>query len=166
MFHLSLQQTGPLVITTSPTQPLTDSTTRLTYLHVHDSQARSLTTVPSPFSLCYSLTLPQSTHLHPLHTQTHHLHAVYESTVRTSKRLRTRDKQVTTCLHRQEHVSKGPLSSHGKRPKHFPHQTQPNVFPHKGPHLSAHPPQSGGQPDHLFLIPLIVVKRSVRRQNP
>ena len=46
-----------------------------------------------------------------------------------------------------------------------PHQMQPNVCPCNGPGLPAHPPQSGGQPAHLPLLPHTGLKRPTRRQD-
>jgi hypothetical protein len=45
------------------------------------------------------------------------------------------------------------LPSRDTTTKHFPHQTQPDVCPCNGPGLPAHPPQSGGQPPHVPLLP-------------
>ena len=47
-----------------------------------------------------------------------------------------------------------------------PNQRNRDVFPHTGPELSAHPPRSGGHPDHLSSLPCPDSKRSTRRQNP
>ena len=49
--------------------------------------------------------------------------------------------------------------------KHFPHQMQPDVCLRNGPGLPAHPPQSGGQPPHLPLLPRTGVKKPTRRQD-
>jgi hypothetical protein len=43
-------------------QSLADSTARLIYLRVYDSRASSCKSVPSPLSLCYSLTLAHIIH--------------------------------------------------------------------------------------------------------
>jgi hypothetical protein len=56
--------------------------------------------------------------------------------------------------------------SAGTTTKHLPHHTQPNVCPCNGPGLPTHPPQSGGQPTHLPLLPRPDVKRTTRRQDP
>ena len=53
----------------------------------------------------------------------------------------------------------------GTTTKHFPHQTQPDACPRNGPGLPAHPPQSGGQPPHLPLLPRTGVKKPTRRQD-
>ena len=57
------------------------------------------------------------------------------------------------------------LPSRDTTTKHFPHQTQPDVCPCNGPGLPAHPPQSGGQPPHLPLLPRTGVKKPTRRQD-
>ncbi len=53
----------------------------------------------------------------------------------------------------------------GTTTKHFPHQTQPDACPRNGPGLPTHPPQSGGQPPHLPLLPRTGVKKPTRRQD-
>ncbi len=71
------------------------------------------------------------------------------------------NKRPRVCAVKNTHL-KPPLPVRGKRPKHFPHQMQPDVCPCNGPGLPDHPPQSGGQPDHLPLLPHIDVKRPTR----
>jgi hypothetical protein len=98
------------------------------------------------------------------------------------------------CQPHQEHASQGLLTSHvNDRGAHHPacdyvvrgsryHQEPDSnktirtsipqnkrnrdVCPRNGPELSAHSPQSGGQPAHLSIPPCTGWRRSPRRQNP
>ncbi len=50
------------------------------------------------------------------------------------------------------------------QPPHTSHSVR-DVCPYNGPGLSAHPPQSGGQPAHLPLLPRTGMKKPTRRQD-
>jgi hypothetical protein len=57
-----------------------------------------------------------------------------------------------------------PAIAREQRPS-IPHQMQPDVCLCNGAGLPVHPPQSGGQPPHLPLVPRTGVKKSTRRQD-
>jgi hypothetical protein len=91
---------------------------------------------------------------------------IYESTARTSQRIRARANKRPRVSAIKTTLLKALLPSRGNNDQAFPTPNATRRCPRNGPGPPANPPQSGGQPTHLPHLPRTGVKKSTRRQNP